>query len=193
VTTSSAARQPERHQPLPDILLPGARPAVPHYLWPARPPVIQRAATAWWLAVGCWFAGSSLGQLLHSPGAVAFGYRYTDVEPGVHGPVSFDRLDAWSLPGPLAVVLFGLVGVFLASVVLPMRDGSRWARTLLTVLAGPVELLLAIQVGRSLFTGPANGGGVAQGLLCLVTLCVVPCAVALMYRSAAGAHFSTPN
>jgi hypothetical protein len=189
VTTSSAARQPERHPPLPDILLPGTRPAVPHYLWPARPRLVERAARAWWLAIGCWFAGSSLGQLLHSPGAVAFSYRYTDVEPGLHGPVSFDRLDAWSLPGPLAVVLFGLVGVFLASVVLPMRDGTRWARTVLTVLAVPSELLLAVQVGRSLFTGPANGGGVAQGLLCLVALCLVPGAVGMMYRSAARAHF----
>jgi hypothetical protein len=189
MTTSSAERQPQRHQPLPEILLPGARPAVPHYLWPARPLLVRRSARAWWTAIGCWFAGSSLGQLLHSPGAVAFSYRYTEVEPGEHGLVSYDRLDAWSLPGPLAVVLFGLVAVFLASVVLPMRDGTRWARALLTVLAVPVELLLAIQVGRSLFTGPADGGGVAQGLLCLVALCVVPGAVGMMYRSAVRAYF----
>jgi hypothetical protein len=189
MTTSSAERQPKRITPLPAILLPGTRPAVPHYLRPTSPVLVERSARAWWLAFGCWFAGSSLGQLLHSPAAVAFRYRYSGIESTEHGQVSYDRLDAWSLPGPLAVVVFGLVLVFLGSLVLSMRDGSRWARRLLAVLAVPMEVLLAVQVARSLFTGPADGGGVAQGLLCLVALCTVPGAVGMMYRQPARAHF----
>jgi hypothetical protein len=189
MTMSSAERQPERIRPLPAILLPGTRPAVPHYLRPTRPVPVERSARVWWLAFGCWFAGSSLGQLLHSPAAVAFSYRYTGFESTAHGEVSYDRLDAWTLPGPLAVVVFGLVVLFLASLVLPMRDGSRWARGLLTVLAVPMELLLVVQVGRSLFTGPADGGGVAQGLLCLVALAAAPAAVGMMYRPSTRAHF----
>src|SRR5262249_12989915 len=127
--TTSAERQPDR-PPLPAIVLPGMRRPVPHYLRPTHPQLVARSARAWWVAFGCWFAGSMSGQALPSPAAVAFHYRYTDVGGDA-------RADAWALSGPLAVVLFGLLAVFLASLVLPMRDGARWARTLLTVLAVP--------------------------------------------------------
>lgn len=190
MTTSPGPEQPR--QPLPVILLPGMRrPAVPHYLRPAHPVLVERAARAWWLAFAAWFAGSTLGQLLRSPAAIAFSYHYTDLEPGAHGPVGVDRLDAWSLPSALAVVLFGLTAVFLGSLVLPMRDGAGWARALLTVLAVPLEAVLLWQIGRCLFAGPADAGGVTQGLLSLVAACAVPGAVSLMYRREVRSHYRT--
>ena len=148
--------------------------AVPRYLRPACPLPVERAARAWWLAVGCWFAGSVLGQLLHGPAAVALPYRYAD---------------GWALPGPLAVMLFGLAGVFLASLVLPLRDGARWARSLLTVLAVPLGLTLLWQVVRCLAAGLADVGGVTQGLLGLAALCVLPGAVRLMYGRDVRSHY----
>jgi hypothetical protein len=182
MTTSSAERQPDR-QPLPVIVLPGMRwPVVSHYLRPARPLLVERSARGWWLALACWFAGSALGQVLHSPAAVGFHYRYIDGAGAV-------RLDDWALPGPLAVVLFGLLAVFLASLVLPMRDGAGWARTLLTVLAIPLAAVVVWQIARCLFTGVADGVGVGQGLLGLVALGVLPGAVGMMYRREVRAHY----
>lgn len=147
------------------------------HLWPSRPLLVERSAHAWWLAGACWLVGSSLGQVLGSPAAVALTYNIND------------RLDAWSLPGLLAVVLFGLLAAFWASLVLPMLDGANWARVTLTVLAVPGEVVLVWQISRSLFTGPVTGGGVVQGLLGVVALCAVPAAVGLMYRRSTRAHF----
>lgn len=177
--TTSRAQRPQERQPLPAIVLPDMRrPAEPHYLPPAYPPLVECSARAWWLAFGFWFAGSAVGQLLHSPAAVTFNSRYNDVDG-----------DAWSLSGPLAVVLFGLFAVFLASLVLPMRDGARWARSLLTVLAVPLAATLVWQIGRCLFAGVADGGAVVQGLLSLVALAVLPGAVGMMYRRAVRSHY----
>jgi hypothetical protein len=188
MTTPPAPEQ--SRQALPAILLPGVRrPAVPRYLRPAHPALVERAARTWWLAFTAWFAGSTLGQVMRSPAAIAFSYRYTDVEPGAHGPVGLDRLDSWSLPGALAVVLFGLIAVFLGSLVLPMRDGAGWARVLLTVLAVPLAAGLLWQIGRCLFAGPADAGAVAQGLLGLVALGAVPAAVGMMYRREVRSHY----
>jgi hypothetical protein len=148
--------------------------APPRYLRPPCPAPVERAARAWWLAVGCWFAGSVFGQLLHSPAAVALPYRYSD---------------PWSPPGPLAVMLFGLAAVFLGSLVLPLRDGARWARSLLTWLAVPLAAGLVWQVGRCLATGLADAGGATQGLLGLAALCVLPGAVGLMYVRDVRSHY----
>lgn len=147
---------------------------VPRYLRPACPVQVERTALAWWLLTGCWFAGSVLGQLLHGPAAVALPYRYAD---------------GWSLPGSLAVMLFGLAAVFLASLVLPLRDGARWARSLLTVLAVPLAATLVWQVGLCLAAGLADVGGVTQGLLGLAALCVLPGAVGLMYGRDVRSHY----
>jgi hypothetical protein len=147
------------------------------YLWPSRPLSVERSAHAWWLAAACWFAGSTLGQVLGSPAAVALNYQ------------GGDRLDEWALPGLLAVVLFGLLAAFWASLVLPMLDGARWARVALTVLAVPGEAVGLWQVVRTLVAGPETAGGVAQGVLGVVALCVVPFAVGLMFRPVASAHF----
>jgi hypothetical protein len=140
--------------------------------WPDRPQLVERAARAWWSAVGCWFLGAALGQMLHSPAAWAF---------TIGG--------AWSLPGPLAIVVFGAVAVFLASLVFPMRDGAQWARLLLTVFAFPAEVVLLRQIGASLLTVPATVGGVAQGVLSMIGLCVVPGAVSMMYRRSTHGYF----
>lgn len=142
------------------------------YPLPARPALIDRAALVWWLAFACWFAGSALGQFAHGPAALAFNYSYAAIQPGL-----------------LVVVLFGLGAVFLASLVLPMRDGQRWYRLLLTVLAVPMTGVLVWQAGTSLLAGPATDTDVAQGVLCLVALCAVPFAVDLMYRPAVRGHF----
>jgi hypothetical protein len=143
------------------------------YPLPSRPALIERSALAWWLAFSCWFAGSALGQFAHGPAAVEFSYRYATIQPG-----------------PLAIVLFGIATVFLASLVLPMRDGARWCRLLLTVLAVPLEVVFAWQAGRSLLTGPATDGSVGQGLLSLVAFCAVPWAAGMMYRQPAERYFN---
>jgi hypothetical protein len=158
------------------------------FFWPARPLLVERSARAWWLAVGCWFFGSAIGQLMHSPAAWQFSYHYpaTEVRAAAAG---FQRFETWSLPGPLAVVVFGVVAVFLASLVLPMRDGAQWARVLLTALAVPAELVLLSQIAQSLFTGPATEGGVAQGILSMIGLCTIPGAVSMMYRPATRSYF----
>jgi hypothetical protein len=140
------------------------------YPLPSRPALIERSALAWWLAFSCWFAGSALGQFAHGPAAVEFSYRYATIQPG-----------------PLAIVLFGIATVFLASLVLPMRDGARWCRLLLTV---PLEVVFAWQAGRSLLTGPATDGSVGQGLLSLVAFCAVPWAAGMMYRQPADRYFN---
>jgi hypothetical protein len=164
MTTSSGERQP----------LPATRTALPSYPRPACPVSVERSALAWWLVIGCWFAGSAAGQLLHSPAAMVFRYRYTGV---------------WALSAPLAMMLFGLVAVFLASLVLPLRDGARWARSLLTVFAVLLAGTLVWQVVRCLFAGAADPGGIAQGLLGLVALGVLPGAVGLMYRRDVRSHY----
>ncbi len=130
-----------------------------------RPAPIRRSAFVWWLAFTCWFTGSVLGLLAHDPVAEVYSYRYASFQPG-----------------PMTVVLFALATVFLASLVLPLRDGARWSRVSLTVLAGPMAAVLAWQAGRSLLTGSISAADVAEGLLCLVALCAVPGAVDLMYR-----------
>jgi hypothetical protein len=169
---------------LPPIALPySGMPLARTYAWPVRPQLVARSAHAWWLAVACWFLGSSVGQFMHSPAALAFSYRYPAIES------TYPRIDEWSLPGPLAVVGFGAVAVFLASLVFPMRDGAQWARVVLTVLAVPAELLLLRQIGQSLFTGPATNGGVVQGVLAIVALCAIPGAVSMMYRPATREYF----
>lgn len=187
MTTPSAQRWPESQRPTatplpaPAVVLPYlGMPLARTYAWPVRPQLVERSAHAWWLAVACWFLGSSIGQFRHSPAALAF---------TIDG--AYPRLDAWSLPGPLAVVGFGAVAVFLASLVFPMRDGAQWARVVLTALAVPAELLLLRQIGQSLFTGPATDGGVVQGVLAIVALCAIPGAVSMMYRSATRDHFHT--
>lgn len=197
MTTPSAQRWPEsastRHTGNP----PGnAVLGIPHlampisrtYLWPTRPLLVERAARAWWLAVVCWFLGSTVGQLLHSPAAWNFTYHYPVIANGT-APFTYQRFNAWSLPGPLAIVVFGVVAVFLATLVLPMRDGAQWARLLLTVLAVPAELLLLRQAGQSLFTGPATGGGVVQGILSMIGFCAIPGAVSMMYRPSTHRYF----
>jgi hypothetical protein len=202
MTTPSAQRWPEslparpfttppRTPPaaLPTTPVPGL-PLVRTYLRPTRPQLVDRAAHAWWLSIAAWFLGSAAGQFMHSPAALAFVYHYPALA-GDPGSVSYQRFDAWSLPGPLAVVVLGVVAVFLASLVLPMRDGEQWARLALTVLAVPAELLLLRQIGESLFTGPVSGGGVVQGVLSLVGLCAIPGAVSMMYRPATRDHFHT--
>ena len=192
MTTPSAQRWPESQRPTatplpaPAVVLPYlGMPLTRTYAWPARPQLVQRSAHAWWLAVACWFLGSSVGQFRHSPAALAFTYRY----PAIQG--AYPRFDAWSLPGPLAVVGFGAVAVFLASLVFPMRDGAQWARVVLTGLVVPAELLLLRQIGQSLFTGPATDGGVVQGVLAIVALCAIPGAVSMMYRPATREYFQT--
>jgi hypothetical protein len=163
-------------------------PLVHTYSWPARPQLVERSAHAWWLSVASWFVGSTAGQLMHSPAALVFVYHYPAIAGGP-GSVRYQRFDAWSLPDPLAVVVLGVVAIFLASLVLPMRDGEQWARLLLTVLAVPAELLLLRQAGQSLLTGPATEGGVVQGVLSLVGLCAIPGAVSMMYRPATRDYF----
>lgn len=158
------------------------------YRPPARPLLVGRAARAWWLAVACWFLGSTFGQLLHSPAAWRFTYHYP-VIVGDTSPLTYQRFNAWSLPGPLAIVVFGVVSVFLASLVFPMRDGARWARLLLTILAVPAELLLLRQIGESLFTGPATDGGVVQGVLSAIGFGAIPGAVSMMYRPSTHRYF----
>jgi hypothetical protein len=130
-----------------------------------RPAPIRRSALIWWLAFACWFTGSALGLLTHDPVTAVYSYRYASFQPG-----------------PMTVVLFAVATVFLASLVLPLRDGARWSRVSLTVLAGPMAGVLAWQACRSLLTGPIGGADIAEGLLCLVALCAVPGAVDLMYR-----------
>jgi hypothetical protein len=169
-----------------------AMPSPRTYLWPARPVLVERAARAWWLSVVCWFLGSAIGQLMHSPAAWEFTYHYPAIEGGPD-TINYQPFDAWSLPGPLAVVVFGVIAVFLASLVLPMRDGAQWARLLLTVLAVPAELVLARQIGIALFTGPATDGGVVQGILSIVGLCAIPGAVSMMYRPATRNYFTTTS
>src|SRR6266567_239919 len=202
MTTPSARRWPEsahqRSTPpgstlhvLPPIGIPYLAMPIPHtYLWPARPQLVERAARSWWLSVTCWFLGSAIGQFLHSPAAWEFTYHYPTIQ-GAPNAINYQRFDAWSLPGPLAVVVFGVVAVFLASLVFPMRDGAQWARLLLTVLAVPAELVLLRQIGESLFTGPATDGGVVQGVLSIVGLCAIPGAVSMMYRPATRNYFHT--
>jgi hypothetical protein len=147
------------------------------YLWPSRPLLVERSAHAWWLAAVCWFAGSTLGQLFGSPAALVLSYQGNQ------------RLGEWALPGLLAVVLFGLLTVFWASLVLSMQDGARWARLTLTVLAVPGEGVVLWQVIRTLFAGPVTTGGVAQGALGVVALCAVPIAVGMMFRPSARSYF----
>jgi len=192
MTTPSAQRWPESQRPTatplpaPAVVLPYlGLPLTRTYAWPARPQLVERSAHAWWLAFACWFLGSSAGQFMHSPAALALNYRY----PAIQG--TYARVDAWSLPGPLAVVAFGAVAVFLASLVFPMRDGARWARVVLTGLAVPAELVLVRQIGQSLFTGPATDGGVVQGVLAIIALGAIPGAVSMMYRPATREYFGT--
>lgn len=141
------------------------------YPLPARPAPLGRSAVAWWLALTCWFTGSAVGQFAHDPAAVVYDYSYAAIQPG-----------------PLAVVLYGIAGVFLASLVLPMRDGARWSRALLTVFAVPLALVLVWQTGRTVL-GDATAADVAQALLGLVALCALAGAVDLMYRPAARTYY----
>lgn len=130
-----------------------------------RPAPIRRSALVWWLAFTCWFTGSALGLLAHDPATEVYSYRY-----------------ALFQPGPMTVVLYAVATIFLASLVLPLRDGVRWSRVSLTVLAGPMAGVLAWQACMALLTGQLTPADVAEGLLLLVALCAVPGAVDLMYR-----------
>ena len=142
------------------------------YPLPARPAPLSRSAAAWWLAVGCWFTGSTVGQFANDPAAVVYDYSYAPIQPG-----------------PLAVVLFGIASVFLASLVLPMRDGARWSRVLLTVLAAPMALVLVWQLARTAPAVRATAADLAQGMLCVVALCALACALDLMYRPEARTYY----
>jgi hypothetical protein len=142
------------------------------YPLPARPVPLDRSALAWWLALSCWFTGSAVGQLTHDGAALSYSYRY--------GPIQ---------AGPLTVVLFGLAAVFLASVVLPMRDGERWSRLTLTAVALPMAFVLVWQVAHTLVGGPATGPELAQGTLCVIALGALAGAVDLMYLPAARTYY----
>lgn len=131
---------------------------------PARPVPVERAAVVWWTAFGCWFTGSVLGQVAHGPAAIAVPYAYARLQPG-----------------PAAVVLFGLCAVFLGSLVLPMRDGARWSRPVLTLSACPLAVLLAWQFERATMADTATS--VTQAMLSLVALIALPVAVGLMYSA----------
>lgn len=141
---------------------------------PTRPVAVERAAVGWWLALGCWFAGSSLGQFGHGTAAVDVPYPYARLQPG-----------------PAAVVLFALCSVFLASIVLAMRDGARWSRLALTGLAGPLAVFLVWQFGRSALFAPMTACSIGQATLSLVALAALPAAVRLMYRSEVGEFFTS--
>lgn len=136
-----------------------------------RPARVDRAAVVWWVALGCWCAGSVVGQFAHGPAAVALPYVYARVQAG-----------------PTAVALFGLSAVFLATLVQAMRDGARWSRPLLTVLGSTLTVVLGWQIGLSLLAGPPTGAALAQALPSLVALCAVPVAVALMHSSEVSAY-----
>lgn len=131
----------------------------------ARPVPVSRSAVFWWSAFTCWFVGSALGQVAHDSAALGYDYRYAGIEPG-----------------PLAVTLFAIAAVFLASLVLPMRDGARWSRVALTVLAGPMAAVLVWQAILAVHTDPVTPADTAQTLLCLVALGALAGAVNLMYR-----------
>ena len=146
----------------------------PQYPRPACPASVGRAARAWWLALGCWCAGSVVGQLLHSPAALALCYRY---------------VKGWSVPLPLAVASVASAALFLGILVLPMRDGTRWARSLLTVLAVPLAAGVVWQVGLCLSVWPVGVGALAQAPFGLVTLFVLPGAVSLMYGRDVRSHY----
>lgn len=130
-----------------------------------RPVPVTRSAVSWWFAFACWFLGSVLGQVAHDPAALDYHYRYAGIEPG-----------------PLAVVLFGLATVFLASLVLSMRAGVPRSRTTLTVFAGPLAAVLVWQAVLALLTGPVTPADATQGLLCLVAIGALCHALVLMYR-----------
>lgn len=187
MTTPSAARWPESARSRPTGVPPGstlpsigitylAMPIPRTYLRPTRPHLVGRAARAWWLAVLCWFLGAAVGQLMHSPAAWEF-------------TIGGGTANTWSLPDPLAIVVFAVFGVFLASLVVPMRDGARWARLLLTGFALPAALVLLRQILVSLLPLPPTDGGVAQGVLSLIGLCALPGAVGMMYRPATRSYF----
>lgn len=145
-----------------------------HYARPARPVAVERAGLAWSLALCCWFAGSVLGQLGGGPAAVALRYPYARLQSG-----------------PSALVLFALCVVFLASLVLAMREGARWSRPALVVLAVPLAVLLVWQFGRSALVGTPGPASVAQAVCCVVAIAALPVAVRLMYRPDVGEFFTT--
>lgn len=151
-----------------------ARPAVVRYQSRTRPVAVERASVAWWLAFGCWFACSVLAQFAGGPATMVVPYPYAHLQPG-----------------PSAVVFFGLYAFFLASLVLPLRDGARWSRPLLTVFGLPMAAVLAWQFGRSILADAPTVMSVSQAVLSSVALAAVPVAVGLMYRSDVRGFFTS--
>jgi hypothetical protein len=146
------------------------RGTIVRYSGPIRPATVERAAVMWWIAFGFWCAGSMLGQFVHGPAAMAVPYPYA-------------RLAA----GPSAAVLFGLSGVFLATLGLAMREGARWSRPLLTILGCALAVVLGWQITLSVLAGPLADDVLA--LPSLVALCAVPLAVGLMYSPEVNSYF----
>lgn len=171
---------PPEHHPY------GHFPAAPPGQAPVeRPAPVRRAAFAWWGAVGCWFAGSLLSQVLN--GTLFRFTTFRSVRLGDGTVVT--RATEGPLPLGAAMLPLLLLGAMWALLVYGMYRGARWARTLLAIVGVLGILNVVVQLLMLTTADLTNGGNIAHLVFFLGALGLSLAGFVLMYRDGAAPFF----
>ncbi|MGK3208751.1 hypothetical protein [Amycolatopsis sp. MEPSY49] len=150
-----------------------------------RPEPVRRAAFAWWGAVGCWFLGSLLSQLLDSTL-----FRFTTSESVSAGDGTVvTRTVQGPLPTEIAVLTFLLPGALWALLVYGVYRGAGWARKLLAICGVLGILNVVIQLIALAGADPMRSGDVTHLVFFLGTLGLSITGFVLMYREGTEPYF----
>lgn len=175
-------------QPQPYGQFPAAPPHAYQAVRPERPATVRQAAFAWWAAVGCWFLGSLLSQLLggHVAGSIRFtSSRSVRLPDGTVLTQSSQSL----LPTPVAVVAFLVLGGLWALLVYGMYRGANWARIVLAVLGALGIINVLIQLLSALTTEEQNTGDILQVVFFLAVVALSITGFVRMFRADASPYF----
>lgn len=154
-----------------------------------RPTEVAEAAKISLAAVVSWFLSATLGQILNSPSQIVVTSITTTTTSG-----RTDRhVESLPLPTPIALVLFVITAALWVALIMWMRGGRNWARTMLTILGVVgcvIEILVVMTAIHIDSIGIAtNAGGVVEGLLGLLTIGLVIPALIGMNKHAAKKYF----
>ncbi|MFJ7216310.1 hypothetical protein [Amycolatopsis sp. NPDC098790] len=163
-------------------------PAPPYAPRPERPATVRQAAFAWWGAVGCWFLGASLSQLLggHVGGSFRFtSWRSVELPDGTVLTQTSESL----LPTPVAVVAFLVLGGLWALLVYGVYCGAKWTRIMLAVIGALGIANVLIQLVGALDAPEQNTGDVLQALFFIGVLVLSIFGYVRMFRAGASPYF----
>jgi hypothetical protein len=155
----------------------------------ARPLVVARAATVWFVAAGCWLL-AGLASELSSKGAVTvFVTNTSTIGQTDQGTVSVTHT-ATETVAPAIVLTIGAVLVALwVGLIFLVRNGTNWARITLLILAIIGELTTLSQILNTFGGTPPDTWAIVAGLLDFGVFWLVIAGLIMMFQPNARPYF----